>query len=89
MMVIVQQAPSHAAVTDYDRQQLALYAALLDADDAGRDWHDVASSLMRLDVSHAGAEACWRSHLDRARWIAGAGLGEALVAFGRRVGRQN
>lgn len=74
-------APSGATVLDYDRRHLALYAALLDADDAGSDWQDAAASLMQLDVTDCNAEACWRSHLERARWIVGDGLGSALVAF--------
>ncbi len=74
-------APSGVMVLDYDRNHLALYAALLDADKAGSDWQDAASRLMQLDITEATAEACWRSHLDRARWIVGEGLGSALVAF--------
>ena len=75
-------APSGDEVVDYDRRNLALYAALLEADDAGRDWRDAATSLMHLDVTHTDAEMCWRSHLDRARWIVGEGLASAIVAFG-------
>ena len=77
-------APSGATVLDYDRKHLALYAALLDVDDAGGDWQDAAASLMQLDVTDRNAEACWRSHLERARWIVGDGLGSALVAFTAR-----
>jgi len=76
-------APSHESVVEYDRRHLALYAALLEADDEGRDWREAASSLMRLDVSCSSAESCWRSHLERARWIVGEGLAHALVAFSR------
>ena len=74
-------APSSATVLDYDRRHLALYAALLDADDAGGDWQDAAASLMQLDVTDCNAEACWHSHLERARWIVGDGLGIALETF--------
>jgi hypothetical protein len=82
---IESQAPSGTDVVDYDRWNLALYAALLDADDAGQDWREVAASLMQLDVTHKDAEVCWRSHLERARWIIGEGLATALVAFNSRV----
>ncbi|WP_232476303.1 hypothetical protein [Flavisphingomonas formosensis] len=78
-------APAGDEVVEYDRTNLALYAALLEAENAGRDWCDVASSLMHLDVTRPDAEACWRSHLERARWIVGAGLATALVAFNRRA----
>ena len=84
MEIVDRLAPTGNAVIDYDRRHLALYAALLEADDAGSDWRGAASSLMRLDVSDADAEACWRSHLERARWIVGDGLGSALVAFNAR-----
>jgi len=40
---------------------------------------------MLLDVNQCDAEACWRSHLERARWIVGEGLATALVAFNTRV----
>jgi len=70
-------------MVEYDRKNLALYAALLESDDAGRDWREAAITLMRLDPADGDAEACWRSHLERARWIVGEGLANAIVAFGR------
>ncbi|ENY82822.1 hypothetical protein [Sphingopyxis sp. MC1] len=79
------RAPSGEKVVDYDRRNLALYAALLEADDAGRDWRDAAATLMQLDIAHEEAETCWRSHLERARWIVGEGLATALVAFNARM----
>ena len=87
MDVVDRLAPTGNAVVDYDRRHLALYAALLEADDAGSDWQAAAASLMRIDVTECDAETCWRSHLDRARWIVGKGLGSALVAFGARCDR--
>lgn len=69
-------------VSGYDRNQLALYAALLDAEAAGTDWREVAANLMSLDPAHDGAERCWRSHLERARWITSDGLAEAVAVFG-------
>lgn len=77
-------APMTTEVVDYDRRHLALYAAILEAEDAGRPWEVAASSLMHLDVTHSSAEACWRSHVERARWIVGAGLATALTAFNTR-----
>ena len=84
MIAIEPLAPTGDAVVDYDRCHLALYAALLEADDADTNWQDAASSLMQLDVNRCDAEACWRSHLERARWIVGRGLATAVVAFGAR-----
>lgn len=77
-------APTGAAVVEYDQRNLALYAALLDAQDAGIDWRIAAADLMGLDPEDALAEACWRSHLERAQWIVGDGMATALTTFGRR-----
>jgi hypothetical protein len=83
MVRINERAPNGRTVSEYDRWHLPLYAALLDAADTGQDWRDAASIILGLDASDAGAEACWRSHLERARWIVGDGLGQAIEAFGR------
>lgn len=81
---IAEVAPVGESATRYDQDHLALYAALIDADDDGRDWREVAATLMGLDPARADVEACWRSHLERARWIVGEGLGSAVAAFGQR-----
>lgn len=77
-------APASDEVVEYDRQNLALYAALLEADDTGECWEVAATSLMHLDLDCPKTEPCWRSHLERARWIVGAGLESAVRAFGAR-----
>jgi hypothetical protein len=79
-------APAGKSATAYDRHHLAMYAALLDADEVGQSWQDAAATLMRIDVTDVDAEICWRSHMGRARWIVGGGLGSALVVFGQRTG---
>ncbi|AUW57521.1 hypothetical protein C1T17_04770 [Sphingobium sp. SCG-1] len=76
-------APTGDEVVDYDRRNLALYAALIEAADAGRGWQETVADVMRLDPTDLDAEACWRSHLDRARWIVGDGMAAALEAFGK------
>ena len=77
-------APS-GQVTEYDRQNLPVYAELLDADAAGIDWAEGARLILGLDVAvdSETARTCWESHLARAHWIVGEGLGSALQAFGR------
>jgi len=80
---ILDFAPSGEAVTAYDLHQIALYAALIDAADTMVLWQDAAAKIMDIDPQAAGAEACWRSHLDRARWIVGPGLAQAVTTFGR------
>jgi hypothetical protein len=77
------KVPDAAEVCEYDRNHLAIYAALLDAADREVSWDEAAAAIMGLDVSDAGAEACWRSHLERARWIVGEGLAQAIEAFSR------
>lgn len=75
-------APS-GQVTIYDRQNLPIYAELLDADASGMDWAEGARLILGFDVGVEAeiARKCWESHLARARWIVGEGLGSALQAF--------
>ena len=79
-------APS-GQVIDYDRQTLPVYAELLDADAAGIGWAEGAQSILGLDVAadRMTVRRCWESHLARARWIVGEGLGSALETFGRNA----
>ncbi|MGD9712868.1 MAG: hypothetical protein AB7V46_12465 [Thermomicrobiales bacterium] len=83
-MLVESLAPFETVAVDYDRRHLALYAALLDAADAGQDWREAATGLMGIDADGPDAMACWQSHLDRARWIVGEGLASAIEVFGRR-----
>lgn len=76
-------APSGPPVP-YDQRNLALYAALLHAHEGGRDWRWAVSEVMSMDPTRPGAELCWRSHLDRARWITTHGLEDAIAFFGQR-----
>lgn len=87
MKAIERMAPSGDAVVDYDRRHLALYAALLEATDAGRTWQEAAGTILQINIGDSDAEACWRSHLERARWVVGEGLALALIAFGTRPGQ--
>lgn len=75
-------APTNDVAIEYDRRHLALYASLLDAAEAGGCWQSAATDLMGLDLASKGAEDCWRSHLERARWIIGEGLPSAVDRFG-------
>jgi hypothetical protein len=84
VVAVERRAPEGDVVVNYDRRHLALYAALLEAADAGQAWQEAATSLMRIDATERDAEACWRSHLERARWIVGDGLGIAIDAFNQR-----
>jgi hypothetical protein len=80
-------APSGEAVLDYDRRHLLIYAELLSAEDEGIAWQVGALEILGIDpaTEAARARACWDSHLARARWITGAGLGTAIAAFGEQA----
>ena len=77
-------APS-GHITTYDKQNLPIYAEMLDAESAGMGWAEGARTILGLDLTQdaTSARRCWDSHLARARWIVGDGLGAALRAFGR------
>lgn len=85
---IEQHAPQGNELVAYDRRNLGLYAALIDSADAGDDWREAAATLMRLDPTDGNSERCWRSHLERARWIVGEGLAAALLSFGNPANRR-
>lgn len=82
-LLMLQNIAPDTAVTPYDQRNLALYAALLDAEAAGTCWQIVAETLMHINPNDEGAERCWSSHLERARWIVGSGLAQAIEAFGQ------
>lgn len=71
MFGIADRAPVDDRVTDYDRAQESLYRRLLEAADAGREWSDVAQTLMRLDPVRArdAARLAYETHLSRAAWM--------------------
>lgn len=75
-------APNDFSLTAYDRAHMLTYARLLDAERLGHDWTAAAEGILGLDVAadRAAAELCWRSHLERARWIVGKGLAAVVRA---------
>jgi hypothetical protein len=76
-------APSGDTVLEYDRRHLLTYAELLDADDAGMSWELGSLEILGMDpvANPERAHRCWDSHLSRARWIIGDGLGVTIEAF--------
>jgi len=67
--------PTADSLTDYDRAHLVTYLRLLDAESDGADWREVATLVLGFDVAADldRAEAAWRSHLERARWMSASG----------------
>ena len=57
--------------TDYDWAHRIAYLRLLDAQNEGADWHDVASAVLGLDIVADPdiAKAVWSAHLARAVWM--------------------
>jgi hypothetical protein len=58
-------------VTDYDKAHLKLYLRLLDADEEGAAWEQVARLLLDIDPVAERDRALRRheTHLARARWM--------------------
>jgi Uncharacterized conserved protein (DUF2285) len=75
------QPPPSDALTDYDRAHLKLYMRLLDAAAAGADWQEAAPVLFGIDleVESGRAEAVYKSHLARAKWMTDHGYRQLLA----------
>ena len=69
--VIADEAPSEPVVTGYDKAHAKLYLRLLDADDEGAAWQEVAKVLLSVNPALEPDRARRRhqSHLARARWM--------------------
>lgn len=86
MMTNLTDVPSDEnEVCEYDLENLALYAALLDAADAGLSWQEATRQILCLDENDLTSFDIYERHLRRARWIVGEGLQSALVAFTHRM----
>jgi hypothetical protein len=68
---IADEAPSASVLTDYDEQRLVTYLRLLNAQNDGADWTDVARIVLHLDPDREPERArrAWETHLARARWM--------------------
>ncbi|MDE1992617.1 MAG: DUF2285 domain-containing protein [Rhizobiaceae bacterium] len=74
------QPPSDARLTDYDREHLATYLRLLDAESEGAPWEEAAQVIFGVDpkADHARALRLHESHLARAHWMRNNGFRELL-----------
>jgi hypothetical protein len=68
---VADTAPTESTLTDYDRQHFVTYLRLLDADDEGADWREVARIVLHIDPDRepARARTAFDSHLARAKWM--------------------
>jgi Uncharacterized conserved protein (DUF2285) len=64
-------APIADVLTDYDRQHMITYLRLLDAQDEGVNWTDVARVVLQIDptLEPERARRAWETHLARAIWM--------------------
>lgn len=58
-------------ITPYDDQHFVTYLRLLDADDEGADWREVARIVLHRDSAAEPnrTRRCWEEHLKRAKWM--------------------
>lgn len=82
------RAPDSQQLTSYDESHLADYLRLLDADDDGTDWREIAASILGVDPSTEPdrAKTMHDSHLARARWMTEVGYAH-LLGCGSRLKR--
>jgi hypothetical protein len=64
-------APTARSLTGYDEQHVVTYLRLLDAEEDGADWKEIAKLVLHIDpaTEPARARRAWESHLARARWM--------------------
>ncbi|WP_100181045.1 DUF2285 domain-containing protein [Bradyrhizobium nitroreducens] len=64
-------APAEPALTPYDEQHVVTYLRLLQADNEGADWREVARIVLHIDPDREPDRArnAHQSHLLRAKWM--------------------
>jgi hypothetical protein len=64
-------APVSEMLTVYDEQHLITYLRLIDADNDGANWQEVAKIVLHIDPQREPdrARRAWVTHLERARWM--------------------
>ena len=64
-------APNEPALTAYDEQHVVTYIRLLQAENQGADWREVARIVLHVDAEREPerARTAYQSHLARAKWV--------------------
>lgn len=64
-------APNEPAMTAYDERHVVTYMRLLQAEDEGADWREVARIVLHIDPEREPyrARGAYQSHLERAKWL--------------------
>lgn len=80
--VHLDEPPASSTLTDYDREHLATYVRLLDAEADGADWGEAVRVIFGLDPAREPERArrVHDSHLSRARWMTEHGYRDLLRA---------
>lgn len=74
------EPPQGQKLTSYDREHMALYLRLLDADRDGADWREAVQILFGLnpDLDPEKCRQIHHTHLARAKWMTEHGYRELL-----------
>ncbi|MBP1295717.1 hypothetical protein M2192_000320 [Bradyrhizobium elkanii USDA 61] len=68
---VTDRAPGDTTPTSYDEKHLVTYLRLLQAEDEGADWREVARIVLHIDPESDPhrARTAYESHLARAKWM--------------------
>jgi hypothetical protein len=67
----IDEVPTPDELTSYDGDHFVTYLRLLDAEEDGADWSEVARIVLKIDPDREPVQArrAWESHLARAKWM--------------------
>jgi hypothetical protein len=85
------EAPAGDDITIYDERHFITYLRLLDAKADGANWTEVARIVLHRDPAKDPARThnCWKSHLERARWMTKHGYRRLLEQSIEESGQDN
>ena len=68
---VADAAPTDQILTVYDEQHVVTYMRLLEAENKGADWKEVARIVLHIDPEREPDRArhAYLSHLERAKWV--------------------
>jgi hypothetical protein len=78
---VADDVPWSDRITPYDEQHFVTYLRLLDAEDEGADWREVARIVLHRNPAAEPdrTRRCWEKHLKRARWMTESGYRKLLL----------
>lgn len=78
---VADDVPWSDSITPYDEQHFVTYLRLLDADDEGADWREVARIVLHRDPAAEPdrTRRCLEAHLRRAKWMTEHGYRKLLI----------